>query len=154
MEKLNFTFEKIILGKDKKKIVLEVVPKKLEFLRTLSEIIDSWGGYYKYLLFNVDIRLSTRYLQDKGVFCNANIRWDGKKFELNDEQWAIDYKMPNYTSTILNIKRKSKSKIMSFESPIKSIKIGNTTIAERCEADTILLAIKQLKQEINDGNNQ
>jgi DNA polymerase elongation subunit (family B) len=34
---------------------------------------------------------------------------------------------------------------MSFETPIKSIKIGNILINERCEADTILLAVKQLK---------
>jgi len=145
VEKLNFTFEKIILGNDKKKFVLEVVPKKLEFLRKLAETIDSWGGYYRYLLFNVDIRLSTRYLQDKGVFCNAYVKWDGKKFELIDEQWAIDYKMPNYTSTTFEVVRNSKSKIMSFESPINSIKIGDTLIRERSEADTILLAVKQLK---------
>lgn len=145
VERLNFTFEKIILGSDKKKFVLEVVPKKLEFLRQLAETIDSWGGYYKYQLFNVDTRLSTRYLQDKGVFCNAHIRWNGKKFELDDEQWAIDYKIPNYKSTAFDIKRRSKSKIMSFETPIKSIKIGNILINERCEADTILLAVKQLK---------
>ena len=145
VEKLNFTCKKINLGSDKEKFVLEVFPKKLEFLKKLAETIDSWGGYHKYLFFNVDLRLSTRYLQDQGVFCNAYVKWNGKKFLLNDEQWVIDYRIPNYTSTFFEIKRKSKSKIMSFESPIDSIKIGDVLINERCEADTILLAVKQIK---------
>jgi len=144
VEKLNFTFEKIILGKDKKKFVLEVIPKKIEFLRKLAGTIDSWGGYYRYLLFDVDTRLSSSYLQDKGVFCNANVKWDGKRFELFDDQWAIDYKTPSYTSTTFDIEHRSKSRIISFENPIKLIRIGNTKIAERCEADTILLAVKEL----------
>jgi DNA polymerase elongation subunit (family B) len=145
VEKLNFTFEKIILGSDEKKFILEVFPKKLRDLRDLAEKIDSWGGYHRYQLFNVDLRLSTRYLQEKGVFCNAKVRWDGTDFKLDDEQWSIDYTMPNYTATTMGIKRKSNSKIISFEDPIKSIQIGDTIIGEKSEADTILLAVKQLK---------
>jgi DNA polymerase elongation subunit (family B) len=150
VEKLNFTFEKITLGSDKKRFVLEVFPKKLKDLRDLAEKIDSWGGYHLYQLFNVDLRLSTRYLQDKGVFCNAKVSWDGKGFILNDKQWSIDYTMPNYKSTTMDIKRKSNSKIMSFDDPIRSIQIGDTIFGERSEADTILLAVKQLKHDDSD----
>ena len=84
-------------------------------------------------------------MQDKGVFCNARVKWDGKTFVTEEEQWEIDYEMPNYTSVKLDIERKSKSKIMSFDDPIKSIKMGNIIIGEGCEADTILLAVKQLR---------
>ena len=146
LKKLNFTKEKIILGKEKKKFVLEVIPRKIKDLRTLAEKIDSWGIYYKYLLFNVDLRLSTRYLQDKGVFCNAYVKWDGKNFSLDEDQWSVDYEMPNYSSTTFEVFRDIKSKIMSSDSKIQSIKIGNTTISERIEADTILLAVKHLKK--------
>ena len=145
VEKLNFTFEKIILGSEKKKFVLEVFPKKIKDLRELAEKIDSWGGYHLYQLFDVDLRLSSRYLQDKGVFCNAKIAWDEKNFITEDEQWSIDYEMPKYKTISLDIERKSDSKIISFEDPIKSIKIGKNIIGESCETDTILLAVKQLK---------
>ena len=68
IENLNFTYEKLTIGSDKKKVVLEVLPKKISLIKRLASIIDSWGGFYRYQLFNVDLRLSTRYLQDKGVF--------------------------------------------------------------------------------------
>ena len=145
VDSLNFTYKKLILGSDKKKFVLEIIPKKIEFVRKLAEIIDSWGGYYRYQLYDVDIRLSSRYLQDKNVFCNAKVRWDGANFILDDEQWTIDFKIPIYKTATFDIKRKSKSRIMSFDSPIESINIGNSVISEKNEEDTILLAIKQLK---------
>jgi DNA polymerase elongation subunit (family B) len=146
VEALNFTYKKIILGSDKRKSVLEITPKKLEALKTLSELVDYWGGYYRYQLYDVDIRLSSRYLQDKGVFCNARVKWDGKNFLLDDEQWAIDYKNPSYKRVIFDIKRRSKSKIMSFDDPIESIRVGDNIIKERYEAETILFAIKELQR--------
>ncbi|MGF3554784.1 MAG: DNA polymerase domain-containing protein [Thermoplasmatota archaeon] len=144
VEAINFTSEKIVLGSDKKKFVLEVVPKKIGEIRKLSETIDSWGGFYKYQLFNVDLRIPSRYLQDKGVFFNARVKWDGKNFILDDKQWAIDYNIPRYKSTTLEITRKTSSSIMSFDDPIKCIKIGEYVISEENEVDTILLALKHL----------
>jgi len=146
VKSIKFAHKKIILGSEKKKLVLEIVPKKLESLRKLAEIVDSWGGYYRYQLYDVDTRLSTRYLQDKGVFFNASVDWDGKKFTLNDEQWAIDYMEPKYKKTILEIERRTKSKVVSFDVPIKSIKIGDRIIIDRDEATVILLAVKLLRQ--------
>ena len=138
VKSIKFAHKKIILGSEKKKLVLEIVPKKLESLRKLAEIVDSWGGYYRYQLYDVDTRLSTRYLQDKGVFFNASVDWDGKKFTLNDEQWAIDYMEPKYKKTTLEIERRTKSKVVSFDVPIKSIKIGDRTIIERDEALSLI----------------
>lgn len=146
VKQLDFTFKKLVLGSDKKKLVLKVTPRKLNFFRKLAEKIDYWGGFHRYQLFNVDLRLSTRYLQDQGVFCNGFIRWDKKKFILDDkEQWAIDYQKPEYRSLVFDITQKKENKILSFESPIRSIKIGNNVINERCEIETILFAIKYLK---------
>lgn len=145
IEKQNLTYKKIILGKDTKKIVLEITPKRLEGFRKIAEAIDSWGGYHKYQLFNVDLRLSSRYLQDKGLFCNALVQYDGKRLLLNDEQWSIDYPLPEYSSTTINIQRKTNSKILSFETPIQAIKIGDTVLSEKSEIDTILSAVKHIR---------
>jgi DNA polymerase elongation subunit (family B) len=145
IENLNFTRKKIVIGSDKRKLVLEVLPKKISLISKLAGIIDSWGGFHRYQLFNVDIRLPSRYLQDKGVFFNARVKWNGKKFFLDDEQWAIDYTIPSYNSIFLDIKRRSDSSIMSFNDYIESIRVGDYVIREKSEVDTILLAVKQIK---------
>jgi len=143
---LNFTEKKITLGSDKKKFLLEIFPKKIKSIRKIAETIDSWGGYTNYRLYNVDLRISSRYLQDKGVFCNAYVKWDGKQFITDEKQWDIDYQSSFYKTINLDIKSRQKNNIFSFEDPIKSIKIGKNTISEKNEIDTILLSIKTLKK--------
>jgi len=146
VENLNFTSEKTVLGSNKQRFVLEVVPKNIGFISKLSEIVDSWGGYHRYHLFNVDIRLPSRYLQEKEVFCNAWVRWDGKKFIHEDSQWAIDYTMPYYKIAHFDVQRKANSRIMSFKDPIRNIIVDNHVISEENEVDTIVNAVKHLQK--------
>ena len=55
LKQLNFTYEKINLGSENKKLVLEVIPKTLGSLRKMAHMVDAWGGFHKYQFFNVDI---------------------------------------------------------------------------------------------------
>ncbi len=146
VKNIKFTTRKIILGSDKKKIVLEITPKKITYIIKISKMIDSWGGFHHYQLFNVDIRLTSRYLQEKGIFPNAYIKWDGKKFILNDSQWAIDYIIPSFTVAKISVKQKSNKTIFSFDKPLQSVTINDYTISEDNESDTILSAVDYLKK--------
>jgi len=146
VKQLNFTPCKTVLGSDKNKMVLEVIPKNLGSLNKLATMIDSWGGFHNYQLFNVDIRLPTRYLQSKGVFCNAHVRWDGKHFVLDDEQWSIGYEIPSFKIAYFDIKRKKNGKVCSFKDAITSIVIDDYFVEEENESDTILSAVKHINQ--------
>jgi len=146
VKQLNFTSCKMVLGSDKHRMVLEVIPKNLGLLNKLATMIDYWGSFHDYHLFNVDIRLSTRYLQSKGIFCNACVRWDGKHFILDDEQWGIDYKIPSFNTAYFDIKRKTEGKVCSFKDSISSIVIDDCIIEGENESDTILSAVKYINQ--------
>ena len=150
IENLNFTNKKIVLGENKKRLVLEVFPKNIGDISKISKIVDSWGGFHRYRLFNVDIRMPSRYLQNKNVFCNARVKWDGKEFKTKDSQWDTNYEKPSYTSVSLDFKRKRKERIMSFNDPIDSIKIGSQTINEENETDIIVKMIKELQSSDAD----
>jgi DNA polymerase-2 len=145
IENIELTTKKTILGSDKKRFVLEVTPKNIGYISKLSNIIDSWGGYHRYQLFDADIRLPSRYLQDKGVFCNAWVKWDGKNFVCDDLQWGIDYTVPVYKTMYFDIERKTESKIMSFNDQIKNIKLNDVIIAEENETDLIINSVKHVQ---------
>ena len=119
VESIKFTNCKTILGADKQKVVLEVTPKNIGNIGKLSKMIDLWGGFHHYQLFNVDIRLTSRYLHEKGIFSNAYVKWDGQNFILNDSQWAIDYNIPSFNTANISVKQKSNKKIFSFDKPIE-----------------------------------
>ena len=85
-------------------------------------------------------------MQDKKVFCNAFVKWDGKDFIHKESQWAIDYKMPCYKTAHFDVKRRQKSRIMSFEDTIESIRVDNEVISQKNEVDTIVYAVKLLQK--------
>jgi DNA polymerase elongation subunit (family B) len=146
VKKLNFKKEKTVLGSKNEELVLEVTTRNLSFLSKLADMIDSWGNYHDYEFFNVDVRMPTRYLNDKGVFCNALVSWDGKKFSCEDSQWAIDYELPHFKLTNFDIKRNKDGKIASFNDSISSIIVRDYSIQEENETDTILSAVKYIKK--------
>ena len=143
---INLTREKITLGKENKKLVLEITPKRSIDLRRLADMIDSWGNYHRYQLFNVDLRLSSRYLESRHVFCNGFVIWDGKKFTCKEAQWSVDYNFPRFKMARLNIESEKKHRLTAFSRPISSIVVNSTFIEEENEAETILSAIKHIKE--------
>jgi DNA polymerase elongation subunit (family B) len=145
---LNFTQHKIMLGSEKKYLVLEVIPKTLASFNRLASMIDKWGKYRTYGLYNVDIRISTRYLQHKGVFCNARVKWDGKQYILEDDQWAIDYLFPEFKELHFNVEKKTG--FQSLSDPLTAIYVDGNIIAEDNEADTLLTAVKQIREKDPD----
>ena len=148
VDRLNFTQEKLILGSEKKKLVLEVIPRTLASLSTLASLIDKQGKYRRYQLYNVDLRLPTRYLHHKGVFCNAHVTWNGKDFQLKDAPWAIDYEFPAYT--ILRFHGEAKTGFQSWHHPITTLYVDGNPLSEGNEANTILSALHYIKDKDPD----
>ncbi len=140
-----FTYNKTTLGSSKPTLFLTVIPKTLEAFHRLPALIDSWGNYHHYQLYNVDIRLPTRYLNDHHLFCNAQVSWDGRRFHLHDDQWAIDYPLPSYKTLHLSATRNTTARIKTHHDPLRALILDDMEIQEENEADTLLSAMKHLQ---------
>lgn len=147
---LDFTDARLTLGSPERTPVLAITPRSLQHFRGLATLVDSWGKYHRYQLYDVDLRFPTRYLEDHHIFSNALVTWDGKTFHTTDDPWAIDYPPPPYTSTTMEITPDQTSKIPSYAAPIRSITIGDDVIQEATEADTILSAAARLHEQNPD----
>lgn len=138
------SMRKTQLGSDKEKPVLQIIPTKLEVFHQLAQMIDSWGKFHRYQLYNVDLRLPTRFLQEKNLFFNAFVSHDHQKFILNDDQWAIDYPHPPLKLMHVDINTASKHHVVSYNEPIGHIDLGRMRIEEGNETDTILQSLRYL----------
>jgi DNA polymerase elongation subunit (family B) len=145
VKRLQLTPAKLTLGSPQHTMVLEVVPNSLNSLHPLADLIDSWGGFHRYQLFNVDLRLPTRYLHERNVFCHAQVTWDGRRFTCRDDQWALDYQAPSYTTLHLDVATGKKA-APSFQEQLPAVRIGDETIHEDNETDTILSLLDRIKQ--------
>ncbi|HWR63712.1 MAG TPA: DNA polymerase domain-containing protein, partial [Candidatus Thermoplasmatota archaeon] len=145
VKRLQLTPAKLTLGSSQHTMVLEVVPKHLNALHPLADLIDSWGGFHRYQLFNVDLRLPTRYLHERNVFCHAQVTWDGRRFTCMDDQWALDYQVPRFKILRLDLASK-KQGVPSFQEPLPGIRLDDEIIQEDNETDTIISVLNRIKQ--------
>ncbi len=145
VKRLQLTPAKLTLGSPQHTMVLEVVPKNLNALHPLADLIDSWGGFHRYQLFNVDLRLPTRYLHEQGVFCHAQVTWDGKHFTCKEDQWALDYEAPLFKILHLDVAAEKKT-VPSFQESLRAVRIDDEVIQEDNETDTILSVLNRIKQ--------
>jgi len=149
VKRLQLTPAKLTLGSSRHTMVVEVTPKTLAGFHSLATLVDSWGGFQRYHLFNVDIRFPTRYLSDQGVFCHGWVSWDGKRFGLEDEQWALDYDIPAVRTLHLDVP-KQQGRAPSFGEPLRAIAVDDEVIEEDNEIDTILSAVHRVQQRDPD----
>lgn len=137
--KTEFVYKKIDIRSKKAKRVLSVTPRTYSGLRGIARIIDSRGGYYDYKLFNVDIRLSQRYMTERGLFPMA--RLNGLKVE--DGQFRLGYETPELKSVELRIS--TNAKIPTYHDPLRSLQLNDITL-EGKEEDMLLGLMDTIKE--------
>jgi DNA polymerase elongation subunit (family B) len=138
--------KKIDIRSQKPKRVLEVFPKNFSDLKKCARIVDSRGGYYEYKLFNVDIRLSQRYLAERGLFPMAMVDFSNK-FSVEDGQFRLRYSIPNLTGTELSVH--TDARIPTFHDTLKKIELGDELL-EGSEEDILLDLVDAIKEKDPD----
>jgi DNA polymerase elongation subunit (family B) len=123
--------------------VLKIRPRNYSDMKKCARIVDSRGGYYEYKLYNVDIRLSQRYLAERKLFPMAMVNVSKGKFELEDGQFRLRYAVPNLTGVNLNIY--TDARIPTFHDPLTKIELDDAVL-EGSEDDILLGLVETLKK--------
>jgi len=144
---INLTQRKTQLASEHHSHVLQITPASLSQFHAVAKQIDGWGKYHTYQLYNVDLRLPTRYLHQQGVYFNAFVTVDSHNFILHDDQWAIDYQLPDFSSCHLFIHQDKHHPVLSFDYPLSTIVVDDISFQEENEVDTILSAIRYIQKK-------
>ncbi|UCG68476.1 MAG: hypothetical protein JSV09_11770 [Thermoplasmata archaeon] len=126
--------------------VLEITPRNYSDLKRCASIIDSRGGYYDYKLFNVDLRLSQRYLAERGLFPMAMVDVSNS-IELKDGQFRLRYATPDLKGA--NLKIHTNARIPTYHDTLTGIELEDIVL-EGSEEEILLGLIKALKEEDPD----
>jgi DNA polymerase elongation subunit (family B) len=139
--KMEIVEKKIDIRSSTPEKVLEVTPRKYSDLRNCAHIIDSRGGYYDYKLFNVDLRLSQRYLAEKGLFPMAMVDISSR-LKLEDGQFRLRYAMPNLRGANLTIS--TGTKIPTYHDTLSRIEVDDIVL-EGSEDEMLLGLVEVLR---------
>ncbi len=141
---VSFQRKKIKLGYDGKFEVLSITPHRYRDVKILAKMIDAQGGYRDFQLYNVDIRLAQRYLVEKGIFPMAYVDV-GNEFILLDEQWAMEYPLPELKYTEIGVKVNSATRIKKFNDPIQAIKVGERVFKDDNETNLLRSMVEEIR---------
>jgi len=81
------------LGSPALRKVLEVTPRGLGDIKACARMVDRWGDHHRYRLYNVDLRLSQRYLTEKGLFPLARVSLPDMTV-VDDDPFRLRYELP------------------------------------------------------------
>jgi len=149
IKQVTYTKQKTELGSTHPHTVLTVTPFRLSDLQPLAQNILQQGNYQMYTLYNVDLRLSTMYLQDQHIFFNGLVTWNGKGFQCNDEQWSVDYQTPSFSQMPFDIVT-THTDNTKRSSQIKGIIVDDAFVETENEVDTILAGLRLIRKKDPD----
>ena len=122
IESLEFKYRRIDLVDPKLYKVLEITMKDYQELREVANMVDKKGKYSEFQLFNVDLRLSQKYMFDRSVFPLAYVSFDhARSYKLLDDPFSKDYRIPEFTGIELEIEIDKKSAFATYEDPLTAI---------------------------------
>ena len=128
--------------------VLEVTMRDYKELKPCAAMIDREGKYAEFQLFNADLRLSQKYMLRHNVFPLAHVEVGSELAVLDDDQFSIDYSVPELVGAKLDIKVNKRGRIVTYDDPVGEISIGDTTLTDRSEPE-MLLGLVNAVSEIN-----
>jgi DNA polymerase-2 len=124
---------------EKEREVLSVAVHDYSAMQPLAVTIDSWGGYCRHLLYDVDLRMDQRYFLKKGIFSMGLVELPSLRSL--DSNLRIDYPVPSLSSIDLRVRTKG-SGIPTFNNPIASVE-ANDVVLDGPE-DSVLEQLQEL----------
>jgi hypothetical protein len=118
IENLEFKYQRADLVDPKLYKVLEITMNDYRELQDIANMIDKKGKYSEFQLFNVDLRLSQKYMFDSTVFPLAYVSYDQVKgYKLLDDQISKCYRIPEFSAVELETDIASKRTFPTYDDP-------------------------------------
>ncbi len=149
VHRVSYTKQKTKLGTMHSHLVLTVTPHRLKDIQKLAQYIQQLGNFQKFTLYNVDLRLSTQYLQDQRIFFNGRVTWTGKQFICNDTQWSVDYPSPPFSQMSFDLVTTNNDNKQKHPQ-IRGIVVDDILVETENEVDTLLAGLRLLRKKNPD----
>jgi DNA polymerase elongation subunit (family B) len=108
--------------------VLEVTMREYRELKPCAAMIDREGKYAEFQLYNVDLRLSQKYMLSRAVFPLAHVAVGRRLNVLDDDQFSMEYSVPELVTADLELKVNKRGHIVTYDDPIGELAIGGITL--------------------------
>jgi DNA polymerase elongation subunit (family B) len=124
--------------------VLRVTPDDYASFQQVARMVDTWGKYRDYQLYDVDLRFDQRYFTQHGIFPMGYLDVD-TKYRMLDSPDLIDYPIPELSTLQLTVDAAAPQGIPTVEDPIQKVTLDDVVLAG--PEDHILDELKKIVRE-------
>ncbi len=147
---LRFSRWRIDINDHRKYTVLEVVMRNYRDLKPFAAMIDREGKFSHFQLYNVDLRLSQKYMLEHGVFPLARVSVGKDLSVLSDDQFAINYTVPELHTAELEIKVKKQGRVVKYDDPLDQVTLGDIILEDKSEVELLLAFVSEVARQNPD----
>jgi len=115
----------------------------------IAKGIEAYGDYRRFTLYDVDLRLPTRYMYRHGIFPLAHVDMRGGYSAMKNHDWASE-PLPPMRAAVLHAIPDQKDAVPRFTDPIRSIRFGNWTLDDGPEDAMLYGLIREMKRQDPD----
>ncbi|MEA3559238.1 MAG: DNA polymerase domain-containing protein, partial [Candidatus Thermoplasmatota archaeon] len=115
----------------------------------LAKEIEAFGKYKRYTLYDVDLRLPTRYMYEHGIHPLDHVNIDGTYRILESSDWSSE-PLPPLRASVLHVTPDRRGTTPRMQDPIRSVKLGEWSMEGEPEDRMIASMVREMKKQDPD----
>lgn len=128
---------------------LEMRISRYSLMTDIAKDIEAYGNYRKYTLFDVDLRLPTRYMYHHGIFPLSNVQVTNGYKLLKNENWGSN-PLPPLKAEVLHVIPDQDGPVPKMTDRIRSVKIGGMELEGEKEDRMIMAVVEEIRRKDPD----
>jgi DNA polymerase elongation subunit (family B) len=124
---------------------LRLIISRYSLLTSIAKDIEAFGRYRDYSLYDVDLRLPSRYMYSHGIFPLASIQVAGGFSLLKNSDWG-ESPLPPLKASVLHVIPDQDGPVPNICDRIRSVRIGELVLDNEKEDRMIMAVAEELKR--------
>lgn len=124
---------------------LKLIISRYSLLTNIAKDIEAFGSYRDYSLYDVDLRLPSRYMYSHGIFPLASIQVAGGFSLLRNSDWG-ESPLPPLKAEVLHVIPDQDGPVPKMSDRIRSVRIGDLVLENEKEDRMIMAVAEELKR--------
>ena len=128
---------------------LDITISRYSLMTEIARSIEAFGSYRDYSLFDVDLRLPTRYMHMHGIFPLARIQL-ASSFRVLDDDGYVENPLPPMRAMLIDVVPDRKGPVAGMSDPIRSVRAGDVFLEGEKEDRMIMAVVDEIRRRDPD----
>jgi len=133
------------VGDDRKRKCLSVAISDYSAIRRTAEWVERMGRWKRYRLYDVDMRIETRYLLENGIYPLSHVRITDRFELLDDPDWGRD-PLPPLRANMMDVEVKRSGPLPLMDDPISRVSLGEWSLSSGDEPEMITSLVDRIEE--------